>query len=330
MAKGNPEAAVAQAQKSLDQAKQHGLKDEIGQAALKLSAILEKTGKPAEALVRYREYITYRDSVNNLSTVQELFDLRTNFEVSQKQAEVNLLNQQKRAQLIALISLGAVLLTLFYFYRLIVREKKRSESLLLNILPSETASELKLTGKVEAVKFDQVTVLFSDFVGFSKLAEHAEPVHLVKSIDTYFKAFDHITTRHGLEKIKTIGDAYMCASGLPKANKTHAMDVVKAAREMIEFVHREKTMDDDLTHFDIRIGIHTGPVVAGIVGVKKWQYDIWGDTVNIASRMESMSEPGRINISETTYQQIKDDFPCEYRGEIEAKNRGLLKMYYLK
>jgi adenylate cyclase len=329
MSKGDHESAITNAQKSLKQAREHGLKDEIGQAAIKLSNMLEKTGRPAEALESFREYITYRDSVNNLASVQKMADLRTNFEVSQKQAEVNLLNQQKRAQLIGIISLATLLLALLYFYRVIAREKKRSESLLLNILPSETAHELKLTGKVEAIKFDQVTVLFTDFVGFSKLAEHAEPVHLVKSIDLYFKEFDHITTKHGLEKIKTIGDAYMCACGLPKANKTHARHVVEAAREMIDFVRKEMKTHDGLTHFDIRIGIHTGPVVAGIVGIKKWQYDIWGDTVNIASRMESMSEPGRINLSETTYQQIKADFPCEYRGEIEAKNRGLLKMYYL-
>jgi class 3 adenylate cyclase len=232
--------------------------------------------------------------------------------------------------LFIILGLTTVLLaTLYWYFRTISREKKRSESLLLNILPSETAKELKLNGKVDAVKFDEVTVLFTDFVEFSKLAEHIEPEQLVKSIDYYFKGFDEITTKHGLEKIKTIGDSYMCACGLPTANKTHARNVVNAAREMIELVKNEMNNLDNMIHFEVRIGVHTGPVVAGIVGIKKWQYDIWGDTVNIASRMESKSEPGRVNLSETTYHQIKDEFRCEYRGEIEVKNRGELKMYFL-
>jgi len=222
-----------------------------------------------------------------------------------------------------------ILGTLYWYFRTISREKRRPESLLLNILPSETAKELKLKGKVDAVKFDEVTVLFTDFVEFSKSAEHIEPEQLVKSIDFYFKGFDEITTKHGLEKIKTIGDSYMCACGLPTATKTHARNVINAAKEMIELVENEKNKTDGLIHFEVRIGVHSGPVVAGIVGIKKWQYDIWGDTVNIASRMESNSAPGMINLSETTYHQIKDEFQCEYRGEIEVKNRGELKMYFL-
>jgi class 3 adenylate cyclase len=219
--------------------------------------------------------------------------------------------------------------TLYWYYRTISREKKRSESLLLNILPAETAKELKVNGKVDAVKFDQVTVLFTDFVEFTRVAERVEPEQLVKSIDYYFKGFDEITTKYGLEKIKTVGDSYMCACGLPTINPMHARNVISAAKEMIDLVRNELNALDGLSHFEIRIGIHTGPVVAGIVGIKKWQYDIWGDTVNIASRMESKSEPGRINLSETTYLQIKDEFACEYRGEIEVKNRGPLKMYFL-
>jgi class 3 adenylate cyclase len=121
----------------------------------------------------------------------------------------------------------------------------------------------------------------------------------------------------------------MCACGLPTVNQKHARNVINAAKEMINLVRSELHAEDSLSHFEIRIGVHTGPVVAGIVGIKKWQYDIWGDTVNIASRMESMSKPGKVNLSETTYHQIKDEFPCEYRGEIEVKNRGSLKMYFL-
>ncbi|MCK5469203.1 MAG: adenylate/guanylate cyclase domain-containing protein, partial [Cyclobacteriaceae bacterium] len=164
---------------------------------------------------------------------------------------------------------------------------------------------------------------------FTKFAEYVEPEQLIKSIDFYFKEFDEITTKYGLEKIKTIGDAYMCAGGLPTENQTHARKVILAAKEMIELVNRELQTQDDLIHFEIRIGVHTGPLVAGIVGTKKWQYDIWGDTVNIASRMESNSESGMVNLSETTYYEIKDEFPCEYRGELEVKNHGPMKMYFL-
>jgi len=334
--KGDRKTAMNYASRSLQLAQQHGLKEQISDANLKLSQLYEQLGNTDESFKYYKNYIVYRDSVNNIKSVQKMADLRTDYEVSQKQIEVDLLNQQKRNQrniltslFIILVLITLILLILYWYYRAIAKEKKRSENLLLNILPVETAKELKRNGKVEAVKFDQVTVLFTDFVQFSKLAEHTQPEHLVKSIDYYFKGFDEITTKHGLEKIKTIGDSYMCACGLPTLDPTHAKNVINAAREMIELVRNEMKNEDGLTHFDVRIGIHTGPVVAGIVGLKKWQYDIWGDTVNIASRMESKSEPGRINLSETTYQEIKNDFYCEYRGEIEVKNRGLLKMYFL-
>ena len=334
--KGDEPTALNYAKRSLKLAEQYGLKEQISDANLKLSELYERAGSLNESLKYYKNYIAYRDSVNNINSVQKMADLRTDYEVSQKQVEVDLLHEEKRNQRIILLSLsiivglGAILLgTLYWYYKTISREKKRSESLLLNILPAETAKELKHNGKVDAVKFDQVTVLFTDFVQFSKYAEHTEPEQLVKSIDFYFKGFDEITTKYGLEKIKTIGDSYMCACGLPTINKTHARNAVLAGREMAEFVGNALKAQDGLNHFEIRIGVHTGPVVAGIVGIKKWQYDIWGDTVNIASRMESKSMPGRVNMSETTYLEIKDEFPCEYRGEIEVKNRGFLKMYFL-
>ncbi len=334
--KGDQQTAMNYAKRSLQLAEQYGLKEQISDANKKLSELYEKAGDHYKALQRYKNYILYRDSVNNIQSVQKMADLRTDFEVSRKQVEVDLLNQQKRNQQIMVISLVIILGlafiilgTLYWYYKTISREKKRSESLLLNILPAETAEELKHNGKVEAVKFGEVTVLFTDFVSFSKLAEHIEPVQLVKSIDFYFKGFDEIATKYGLEKIKTIGDSYMCACGLPTADTAHARNSILAAKEMNELVSRALTAADGFSHFEIRIGIHSGPVVAGIVGIKKWQYDIWGDTVNIASRMESKSEPGRINLSETTYLKIKDEFVCEYRGEIEVKNRGMLKMYFL-
>ncbi len=334
--KGDEHTALNYAMRSLELAQQYGLKEQISDANFKLSELYERAGEPGESFKYYKNHIAYRDSVNNIKSVQKMADLRTDYEVSQKQIEVDLLNQKKRNQQVIVLSLviilgltTVILGTLYWYYRTISREKKRSECLLLNILPAETAKELKQNGKVDAIKFDQVTVLFTDFEEFSKLAEHVEPEQLVKSIDFYFKGFDEITTKYGIEKIKTIGDSYMCACGLPTANKTHARNVINAAKEMIDLVRTELNAQDGLSHFEIRIGVHTGPIVAGIVGIKKWQYDIWEDTVNIASRMESMSMQGRVNLSETTYQEIKDEFPCEYRGEIEVKNRGSLKMYFL-
>lgn len=335
--KGDKDTALQYAHQSLQLAELHGLKEQISNANLKLSELYEKSGNPSESLKYYKNHIAFRDSVNNLVTIQKMADLRTDFEVAQKQAEVDLLNQSKKNTriiiigLIIIVCLGAIILgTLFWYFKNIQHEKKRSEKLLLNILPIETAKELKQNGKVEPVKIEKVTVLFTDFVEFSVLAKNIESKNLVNSIDFYFKAFDEIITKYGLEKIKTIGDSYMCAGGLPLPDKNHVVNIAKAAKEILAFIEQQKKKVDELPHFDVRIGLHTGPVVAGIVGIKKWQYDIWGDTVNIASRMESASLPGKINISETTYEEIKDVFPCTFRGEIEMKNRGVMKMYFLE
>ncbi len=334
--RGEQQSALNYAARSLELAQRYGLKDQVSDASLKLSELYEKAGQTGESLRFFKNHIVYRDSVRNIKTVQQIANLRTDYEVARKQAEVDLLNQEKRNQrikitfLFIILGLVTVLLgTLYWYYRSISREKKRSEGLLLNILPAETAKELKQSGRVDAVRFEQVTVLFTDFVQFTKVAEKVEPEQLVRSLDFYFKGFDEITSKYGLEKIKTIGDSYMCASGLPTAQPLHARQAVMAAREMVELVKKEWQAQDGLSHFEVRIGVHTGPVVAGIVGFKKWQYDIWGDTVNIASRLEALSEPGRINLSETTWQEIKDEFECEPRGEIEVKNKGTLKMYFL-
>lgn len=211
------------------------------------------------------------------------------------------------------------------------KQKQRSDELLLNILPEQVAEELKERGEAEAKLMDNVTVLFTDFKGFTQLSEKLTPQELVSQIHEYFSAFDAIVVKYGIEKIKTIGDAYMAAGGLPEMNETHAHDVIMAAIEINAYMlaQRQKRQASGEPYFEIRIGIHTGPVVAGIVGVKKFQYDIWGDTVNSASRMESAGEPGKINISESTYELIKDRFVCEYRGEIEAKGKGKMKMYFV-
>ncbi len=210
-------------------------------------------------------------------------------------------------------------------------EKEKSEKLLLNILPFEVAEELKTKGHAEAQLMDEVTVLFTDFKGFTQLSEKLTPKELVAEINECFSAFDHIMQKHGVEKIKTIGDAYMAAGGLPTANHTHANDVVHAALDIQKFMltHKKQKETAGELYFEIRIGIHTGPVVAGIVGVKKFAYDIWGDTVNTASRMESSGEVGQVNISQTTYELVKEEFACTHRGKIAAKGKGEVDMYFV-
>jgi len=210
----------------------------------------------------------------------------------------------------------------------LLKEKKRSEDLLLNILPVEVAAELMEKGFADAKHFDDVTVLFTDFVSFTSIAETMSPQQLVSELHVCFKAFDGILSKYHIEKIKTVGDAYMAVSGLPAPNANHAADIVSAAIEIRDFMLRRKVEMGNGT-FSIRVGINSGNVVAGIVGVRKFSYDIWGDTVNIAARMEQNSEEGKINISESTYQLVKDKYGCIYRGKIEAKNKGHIDMYYL-
>ena len=343
--RGDFVAAIDYAERSLQAAYAHDLKSDMEEKHLMLSDLYEQVGNIPEAYSHFRQHAIYKDSIQNIETVQEMANLRTDFEINKRQTQVDLLNEkqanQRNIMIATAVALFLIILLALGLYRrnkyigrtkkIIENEKNRSDRLLLNILPQETAMELKEKGKVKAKRFDAVTVLFTDFKNFTHYAENLPPEELVKSVDFYFSKFDEIVERHGLEKIKTVGDAYMCAAGVPFPVEDHARRVVSAACEMVSFVKDARKVESKKeTRFEIRIGINSGPVVAGVVGSKKWAYDIWGDAVNIAARMETCSEIGKINISENTYSQIKDDFDCDHRGEINVKNKGMMKMYFVK
>lgn len=279
-------------------------------------------------------------SEENKKIIERMENARDSLQAAEKDKIITMKLQRQRNYTYIGIA-GILLLTGFSFFILKERkksererktaesERKKSDELLLNILPGEVANELKANGHTKAKHFDNVSVLFTDFVNFTQAGERLGPQALVDELDTCFKAFDEITGKHNVEKIKTIGDAYLAVAGLPLPNPNHAVDVVAAAMEIKDYMLQRKQKMGENT-FEVRIGIHSGNVVAGIVGVKKFAYDIWGDTVNTAARMEQNSEPGKVNISETTYQLVKDKFNCTYRGLIEAKNKGEIKMYFVE
>lgn len=212
-------------------------------------------------------------------------------------------------------------------------EKEKTDALLRNILPISVAEELKAEGKTEAKHHKEVGVMFIDFTGFTKISANLEPSELVNELHSCFSQFDMISEKYGIEKIKTIGDAYMCASGIPNFTKNHCENLLKAAFEMAAFTEerfREKT-NSGIPYWQAKIGIHIGPAIAGVVGSRKFSYDIWGDTVNMASRMESNGSPGKINISEEVYQNLKANttYHFEDRGKIEVKGKGEVSMYFV-
>jgi class 3 adenylate cyclase/Tfp pilus assembly protein PilF len=343
---------------SLQLAKELGYPAEIRNAAANLQLLYRKKSDWKNALLMNDLYVTMRDSIMNDENRKVSIKTQFRYEYEKREALIKSKQEKKDAiasveinkQLIIRNAIAAGFFSLVIFSIVVYRQRnkiskarKRSDELLLNILPEEVAEELKEKGSADAKQFDEVTVLFTDFKGFTQLSEKLSPQELVAEINECFSAFDHIMQKHGVEKIKTIGDAYMAVGGLPTPNKTHAEDVVRAALEI------QQLMQAPADHFEaeesqrveqvaplgrfrgaVRIGVHTGPVVAGIVGVKKFAYDIWGDTVNTASRMESSGEVGRVNISGSTYELVKDKFNCIHRGKITAKGKGEIDMYFVE
>lgn len=214
----------------------------------------------------------------------------------------------------------------------IIDQKEKAEKLLSNLLPKQTAEELQSTGKVSSRRYRMVTVLFSDIHGFTKIVEQMNPEDLIDELDKFFMHFDSVVEKYNIEKIKTVGDAYMCAGGIPNKNRTNPIEVILAAMEIQQYMKSMKinSKAGKKAIWGLRIGIHTGPVIAGVVGSKKVSYDIWGDTVNTASRMESSGSVSEINISAMTYMLVRDFFICEYRGRMPVKYKGNIDMYFVK
>lgn len=303
---------------------------------------------------KYQALLTnIKDTLYNAENDKKLSLLLSDFEIQKKQAQIDLLTKDKAFQnlnlrrqqvvksslIFGLILILIIAVILLRGYRskaktnkLLDQQKLEIENLLLNMLPAEVANELQQYGYATPKNYDSVTVMFTDFKNFTKIADTYSPKELVAQLNEYFIAFDGIIEKYNLEKIKTIGDSYMCAGGINSYNVPHAIQVIKASMEILDYINKknEERINTGLPLWSLRIGVHTGPLIAGVVGRKKYAYDIWGSTVNIASRMESNGEPGKVNISAATYNLIKNNYNCSYRGQIFAKNIGEIDMYFVE
>lgn len=347
-------------QKYLQLALENGDQKFIQQGYKDLSRVYAALGQYKEAYEFRKKYDEMRYATMNEQRIKDFErrevlygDRQKQVEIERQRQELQLQEAELRQATIFQNSLigGSVFLLLlvsllYYAYHtknrttadlavknhIIEAERQRAEELLLNILPEETARELQTYGRAKAKRYNSTTVMFIDFKSFTRITEILPPEELVQELDECFRVFDAITTRFNIEKIKTVGDSYVCAGGLPTPNTTHHTDVVRAALVIQQWMeeYKERRQAEGRPYFEARIGIHTGSVVAGIVGDKKFAYDIWGDTVNMAARIEASGEVGRVNISETTYALVQHQFNCINRGKIQAKNKGEVNMYFVE
>lgn len=348
------------AQESIRQALAVGSRQEMKTAYETLSLIAEKEKDYRSALKYFKAAAQIGDSLSSDETIQAILhvEMQHEFDLKQKQYEFeqrqafqeqeDLVQRQKLILFLVLTGLVSSLLLVFMVYRSarerkqanallneqkieLQSEKSKSDNLLLNILPAPIAEELKKKGKASFRRYEAVSVMFADFQNFTGLCEYFTQKEIIEQLDRFFIKFDTLVEKYNLEKIKTIGDAYLCAGGVPEENNSHPVNSILAAFEFQHFItlHNLAIKDETMPRWRLRIGIHTGPVAAGVVGMKKFAYDIWGDTVNIAARVETTGEVDRVNISGATFELIKDYFVCTHRGKIEAKNKGLIDMYFV-
>ncbi len=312
-----------------------------------------KNGDFKKAFKYQSLFSNIKDTLYNIETDKKLGSIQFDFDMQKKQGEINLLTKDKdladlklkrqkfakNTFMVGLVLVFLIALLIYRNYRIKVKthkildqQKNEIEGLLHNILPVAVAKELQTNGHAVSRNYESVSVLFTDFKGFTAIADKMTPQDLVEELNICFMAFDEIIEKYQLEKIKTIGDSYMCAGGIPTTNTHHVDDMINASIEIRDFTknYNKKRKEAGFEPWELRIGIHVGPVVAGVVGKKKYAYDIWGSTVNIASRMESNGMPGQINISSSVYQLIKDKYTCIHRGKIHAKNIGEIDMYFIE
>ncbi len=322
--------AIAYLDTAVEVSKEIEFLDNLQKCYQCLYDVYKKMGDYQQAVQYSDAFHLIKDSIYSSSNSGNILKQALEYDFAQQRKMDEMRNAEKLRRQRSLIYIGiAGIIVLLGFTFFIIKERRKSDELLYNIIPEEVAGELRSKGAIKARHYDEVTVMFTDFVGFTKASEKMSPQEIIDELDECFKTFDSIMEKYGIEKIKTIGDAYLAVSGLPVVNPNHAMNMVFAAKEVSSFMLQRRARLGDKT-FEMRIGLHSGAVVAGIVGVKKFAYDIWGDTVNTAARIEQAGQPGQINLSQTTYELVKYNFRCTYRGEIPAKNKGDMKMYFVE
>jgi len=349
---GDRKSAISTYRNAEKLAEEIGAKFELRTAYEGLASTYAKLNDYNNAF-RYQTMLTeINDTLYEAANDRKIQSMQFNYELEKREGQIELLTtdkalqdaiiqKQKFVRNTFIVGLILILLVTFETFRnyfkkvkinkILDQQKDEIENLVLNILPAEVATELRAEGSATPRSYESVSVLFTDFKGFTKIASGLAPKDLVAELNDFFMAFDEIAVQNNLEKIKTIGDAYMCAGGIPSRNETHPFDAVRAGLEMQAYMDRTNKLRESKGQqtWALRIGIHTGPVVAGVVGKKKFAYDIWGNAVNIASRMESSGEAGRVNISAATHAMVYSHFSCEFRGKIYAKNVGDIEMYFV-